>query len=306
MALALVVGAGCTAPDRPPRLAADLAPEALAWLEPDSARVLPVATGVWYRSYWSPKGPWAVHLLEVDLRRCALSLDVVRAATPGGGSGGHERVSSMVRRHPGRVLAAVNGDFFTPEGRPLGPEVSRGVARRGGRRPALAWRDGASPVVATVAVTDGAVSGIGWELPSPGPGAPGAEPDPAGEIDVVGGFPELLDGGARVGDLGVQARPGFAASRHPRTAAGYDADGERLWLIVVDGRQGAYSTGMTLPEVTTLLEHLGADEALNLDGGGSSVMVVGNRVLSRPSDPEGERPVVNALVVKEDRALCRR
>jgi exopolysaccharide biosynthesis protein len=77
-----------------------------------------------------------------------------------------------------------------------------------------------------------------------------------------------------------------------------------LWLVVVDGRQGAYSTGMTLPELTGLLEALGADEAVNLDGGGSSVLVVRGRAVSRPSDETGERPVVNALLLVDDPSLC--
>jgi exopolysaccharide biosynthesis protein len=123
----------------------------------------------------------------------------------------------------------------------------------------------------------------------------------------VGGYPELLDSGERVGDLLVSENPGFAASRHPRTAVAYRPGARRLWLVVVDGRQGEYSLGMTLPELTGLLEAFGATEALNLDGGGSSVMVIRGRPWSRPSDEAGERPVVNALVLRYDReAYCRR
>ncbi|MBT8403057.1 MAG: phosphodiester glycosidase family protein, partial [Gemmatimonadetes bacterium] len=74
---------------------------------------------------------------------------------------------------------------------------------------------------------------------------------------------------------------------------------------VVDGRQGDYSTGMTLPELADLFDALGATEALNLDGGGSSVMLLRGRRVSRPSDAEGERPVVNALLIVEDPDGCR-
>ena len=77
------------------------------------------------------------------------------------------------------------------------------------------------------------------------------------------------------------------------------------WLVVVDGRQGDYSTGMTLPELADLFQLLGATEALNLDGGGSSVMLLRGRRVSRPSDAEGERPVVNALLIVEDPGGCR-
>jgi exopolysaccharide biosynthesis protein len=120
----------------------------------------------------------------------------------------------------------------------------------------------------------------------------------------VGGYPELLDGGARVGDLAVSERPAFAASRHPRTAVAWDADEGRLWLVVVDGRRPPHSLGMTLPELATLLEALGAEEGLNLDGGGSSVMVVLGTPRNRPSDETGERPVVNALALVRDAAAC--
>jgi exopolysaccharide biosynthesis protein len=266
--------------------------EALAWLQPDTVRTLPVAQGVWYRYAWSSRGPWAVHLVEADLRRCALDLQVVRSSPRERGGVGLERVTSMAARYPGPVVAAVNGDFFTPEGRPLGMEVVRGTLTHRRERPGLAWRHGLRPVVEVMRVEGGRVR----TRPAGRRG---------GQLEVIGGFPELLDGGVRVGDLEVEARPSFAASRHPRTAVGYDADRRRLWLVVVDGRQGDISTGMTLPELTSLLERLGVDEALNLDGGGSATMVLGRRLFSRPSDDRGERPVANALVLTLDPARCR-
>ena len=75
-------------------------------------------------------------------------------------------------------------------------------------------------------------------------------------------------------------------------------------MVVVDGRQAPHSVGMTLPEVTALLEALGATEALNLDGGGSSTMVVGRVARNHPSDEAGERPVVNALSLTRNTAVC--
>jgi hypothetical protein len=129
--------------------------------------------------------------------------------------------------------------------------------------------------------------------------------EPDGATLAIGGFPELLAGGRRVGDLQVSERPDFAAARHPRTAVALDPTGRRLWLVVVDGRQEGWSAGMTLPELTELLERLGVEEALNLDGGGSSVMIVKGRRVSRPSDAGGERAVVNALALRRDWRYCR-
>ena len=61
--------------------------------------------------------------------------------------------------------------------------------------------------------------------------------------------------------------------------------------------QPGFSVGMTLPELAALMRRLGAADALNVDGGGSSTMVVGGRVLNRPSDATGERAVANAIAV---------
>ena len=208
---------------------------------------------------------------------------------------GHETVTSMVLRDARTVLAAVNGDFFTREGSALGSEIVGGQVTTLRERPAVAWRRGLDPWVGRILARDSVVA-VGWLVPRRGGD---------GTTEVVGGFPELLDGGRRVGDLEVGRRPGFAAARHPRTAVGFDTDRGRLWLVVVDGRQMPHSDGMTLPELTALLEALGAEEALNLDGGGSSVMVVRGRPRNRPSDRTGERPVVNALALVRTPEACR-
>ena len=71
--------------------------------------------------------------------------------------------------------------------------------------------------------------------------------------------------------------------RHPRTAIGINADSTRLYFVVVDGRH-ITSTGVTLKEMAGIFEALGAVHAVNLDGGGSSCMVVNDEVLNHPSD----------------------
>jgi Phosphodiester glycosidase len=88
----------------------------------------------------------------------------------------------------------------------------------------------------------------------------------------------------------------FVAGRHPRTLAGVRADG-RLLLVTVDGRQPGWSAGVTLPEAARVMRSLGARDALNLDGGGSTAMAVRGRTVNRPSDRGGERRVSDALVV---------
>lgn len=85
-----------------------------------------------------------------------------------------------------------------------------------------------------------------------------------------------------------------AGGRAPRTAVGLTKDG-RVLLVVVDGRQ-EMSKGMTLLELALFMRELGATEAMNLDGGGSSEMIVGGRVVNKPSDGR-ERRVGSGLAV---------
>ena len=87
---------------------------------------------------------------------------------------------------------------------------------------------------------------------------------------------------------------------HPRTAIGIDHDTGQLLLVVMDGRSES-SSGMTMKEMAKLFERLGAEDALNLDGGGSSIMVARQAdgslaVLNSPSDGH-PRPVANGLEV---------
>lgn len=73
------------------------------------------------------------------------------------------------------------------------------------------------------------------------------------------------------------------AERHPRTAIGFNSDSTRLYFVVVDGRH-LTSTGVTLREMKGIFDALGAVNAVNLDGGGSSCILVNDEVLNHPSD----------------------
>lgn len=86
-------------------------------------------------------------------------------------------------------------------------------------------------------------------------------------------------------------------SHEPRTALGYNAD--TLYLVVADGRQPKYSTGLTLYELADILIDLGATEAINLDGGSSSTFVVNDKVINKPSGNR-EREVLNAVLITKD------
>jgi Phosphodiester glycosidase len=127
----------------------------------------------------------------------------------------------------------------------------------------------------------------------------GATAPEAGPAVVVGAGPRLLSAGkvAVAADAEGFAPPqapaffrSFVASRNPRTLAGVRADGTLL-LVTVDGRAPGWSVGMTLREAARLMRSLGALDALNLDGGGSTAMTVRGELVNRPSDRVGGRPV---------------
>ena len=127
----------------------------------------------------------------------------------------------------------------------------------------------------------------------------GFTPDRGPLREVVGGWPRLVVHGRSVADSADAMEgtfPRFSGIRHPRTGVGFSKDSTILYLITVDGRQES-SSGMSLVEFGDLMLSLGVYEGLNLDGGGSTTMVVEGTIINRPSDPDGERTVGNALLV---------
>ncbi len=123
--------------------------------------------------------------------------------------------------------------------------------------------------------------------------------------NVVNGGPLLLSGGVenitakRDGmvhpDDGNSFYYGWVHKRNPRTIAGVDAQGRTL-LVTADGRQTT-ALGLTIKEAADVAQSLGMVDALNLDGGGSTTMVINGQVVNTPSDATGQRPVGDALLV---------
>ena len=70
-----------------------------------------------------------------------------------------------------------------------------------------------------------------------------------------------------------------------------------MLLVAVDGRAPGYSVGASFEESVEIMDSLAAEEAVNLDGGGSTGMTLGKRLVTRPSDTTGERPIGDAIVV---------
>lgn len=129
-------------------------------------------------------------------------------------------------------------------------------------------------------------------------------PRPGAVRALVGGWPRIVREGVSVAESADSVEgtfPRFSAARHPRSAVGFSRDSTTLYLVAVDGRQAA-SAGTTLAEIARAMIAIGAHDALNLDGGGSTTLVVGDSIVNSVSDRTGERPVGDVLVVARQRA----
>ncbi|WP_175990363.1 phosphodiester glycosidase family protein [Bacillus sp. Marseille-Q1617] len=133
--------------------------------------------------------------------------------------------------------------------------------------------------------------------------ADGKQINTPSSLDIIGGGPQLVD----EGKIDIQAKEeGFAWSkdfyyhfaqyRHPRSLAGIKENGNIL-LVTVEGRNPEESIGVSFFESAQILQSLGAVKGLNLDGGGSSAMVVNDKLVNKPSDPTGERPVSDGIFI---------
>ncbi|MGM0607877.1 MAG: phosphodiester glycosidase family protein [Candidatus Muiribacteriota bacterium] len=114
---------------------------------------------------------------------------------------------------------------------------------------------------------------------------------------AVGGGPSLIkDNKVHVAHIEERFKPNFVNQRAPRTAVGMNAQGH-LFLVTLDGRQPGHSIGMTLKEFAQWLYEYGLTEALNLDGGGSTAMVIDNYLKNSPSG--GQPRKVNGAIIIE-------
>ena len=211
------------------------------------------------------------------------------------------------------ACVVVNGGFFSMERRPafhagllvvdgvIEAPATRSVVRSNIRYVTARAALGLSPDgfdIAWATSPDGQL--LAWpEPPSHVPGTPAkleGEPVPWPVEDAVGAGPALVsDGKVRVTTNEEVFFNSAIPDTHPRTAAGIRSDGTLL-LVVVDGRQ-PLSRGVDLDQLAALMADLGAEEALNLDGGGSSSLYVKGRLLNRPSGISAAREVMSAIGV---------
>jgi uncharacterized protein (TIGR03382 family) len=207
-----------------------------------------------------------INVLVVDL--CAAGVRVETTA-----SGERQRTASSFGGLVG-AEAVINGDFFSFANYSTnGPAMSAGAL----------WGGGDHGYVAPAQFGRNQVA-----LPPHGRTG-GVE---AWAEEVVSGHPTLLAAGEVRGNNGDP----LCTARHPRTALGFSADKSTLYLAVIDGRATGRA-GMTCDEMIALFQELGAADAVNLDGGGSSTMwLQGSGVVNIPSDGS-QRVTANHLAV---------
>lgn len=253
----------------------------------DTVRTERVAEGVWHRYLYAPAGPWAIHVLDVDLSRCNEIVAVKGGSAAAGRTKTTELFAWLARQRPdARVVGGTNAGFFVlADGAPTAMLVVDGrMIGPLSRSPSLAADEGGRPWIDRFRLVDGALA-------------------PFYPSQAVSGHPLLAKDSAVVGEVDTDGNAGFIG-RNPRTAVGISRGGKRLLLATIDGRQKGYSDGMSLRETADLMLALGARDALNLDGGGSSTMVIATpgssatlHLANHPSDAQGERAVGDALAI---------
>jgi hypothetical protein len=213
--------------------------------------------------------PNRIHALVVDLTVPGVRFESTATAQ-------RKRTPSSFAKLIG-AQAAINGDFFS-----YTDYSTSGLSAGSG----VAWTDTKDTTSSGTFAFDKDSARV--ELTKPSLVVPF---DKAWMRGVVSGHPSILAAGTVVNNTST-----LCTARHPRTAVGLSADGKKVFMVVVDGRSTT-SRGMTCGELGTLMKGLGASDAMNLDGGGSSAMyVAGIGIVSKPSDGS-ERVVGNHLAL---------
>lgn len=281
------------------------------WVEPQvqrpqGARALAVAPGVSYqREPRQQPRPLMLHVLRIEAGAGAGYVGTPQLPgvdTPGEGYPAL-RTSAFLQQQG--LLAAINGTYFRPfNGGVLmqdpyvpaaGQAVQISTAQLDGADASAVFRSKDSRVNGVLCV------GRATLLPSRTRCPAGTEPLlAAGPMLLEAGLVSSLKAHTAPEKTDASGMPPYYRETHPRTAVAVNRRTGTVWWVVVDGRQPGYSEGMTLPELAALLAELGATDAINLDGGGSTTMALSvqgqAQVMNSPihtAIPGRERPVAD-------------
>jgi hypothetical protein len=234
-----------------------------------------------HRETWTdgnPAAPVRIRLIRIDLTSSEIALYATKEADRGLTTTDYAaRVGAQV---------AINGDAFAVNG-----YVPRGLAMGDSSVWSNTADDARSAVFHLRRVGERTIAGIVADSVI----TPADLPE--GTEGVISGRPLLVRQSQVAADqIDCNDPVSIDCQLAPRTALAVSADGNTLWLAVVDGWQSA-SWGMTLPDLAEFLRQRGAAMAMALDGGSSSTLVLDGTVISSPSDGV-ERNVANHLAVK--------
>lgn len=156
----------------------------------------------------------------------------------------------------------------------------------------------------------GSGNGVVYSYPAPSPNALNTAPQPqpsasfpSGGVQwnaksAIGGSPVLIKNNEiKITDTEELIDINNTTSR-ARSAIGSTADGKVI-LLAVEGNNASGGAGLNLQELATLMKNMGCTNALNLDGGGSTSMVVNGQQTVKPSDSGGERAVMSVVMIKK-------
>jgi len=235
--------------------------------------------------------PLVINLVEIDPTASGVSFTTTPPNGDAPGQYTRQTTSSFVDNVG--VSVGINGDFFTTEegGAPI-PDLGANVI-------GLAMHEGTVVAPPNAAhdnslILRGDQTGFIFD----------GDTVPADAFNAISGNQRIVTGGIETAPEDV-----FTATANPRTAVGVDSDTGNIWFAVVDGRQENFSEGLRTDELGDLLIAWGVDDAINLDGGGSSALVFADgpggaaRTVNSPSDgstpqtPGNERAVANHLGV---------
>lgn len=223
----------------------------------------------------------SVHVLIVDPKE-----HVVMPVRATGGEVARETLTTLANRYG--AIAAVNGGFWKLSGDPAGILKINGLWHGTPIKPrgAIGWSLNGQRVLIDRVLTNYHLNDCPDQneievIPASMP--PHSTPQEWRELEhIVGGTPVLVRSGNVVDDFSPeQTLESFLVNHHPRTAVGIRDNGEWVF-VVVDGRFYGFLGGMTIKELAELMLELGCIEALNLDGGGSSTMVIEGTVMNEP------------------------
>jgi hypothetical protein len=210
----------------------------------------------------------AIHLVEIDPSAPGVSF----LGTPGNGAAANEytRMTTGAFVSNNGLAVGINGDFYDTStgsttnvnglGMSNGQLVSPSAASGGSRNSLVVTQNNIASIITSSTI-------------------------PASAWNAVSGNQRMLNNGAI-----VTPNDSYTTTLNPHTAVGVDVDNGHVWFMVVDGRQTDYSAGMRTDEMAKLFRDFGVDNAINLDGGGSSTLVFADgfdgsaRVVNSPSD----------------------